>query len=293
VKNPSIFFKDSKPFTQLVGLCLLMLFGFILVVALQMVVSVPPISDAASIRFNLLWQGISQLLIFLLPMLVFAWLFQGSPSRYFCVDLHGRKWFLGLVAVVILLVWMPIIDWLTYWNEQWNLGSMEEPMRQMSQKSETLTQHLLSLTSPGDFLLQLLVVALIPAVCEELFFRGGLQQILHRWFGNIHVAVVVTALIFSLSHGDLYGIVPRFVLGLMLGYFFAYSGSIVVNICAHFFNNAMVVVLYYLYHRQMVFIDPSEPLFFSWTTTIISGLSGLMLFIVYFTKILQKETPKK
>lgn len=270
-----------------------MLFGFILLVALQMAVTVPNPSDAASIRFNLLWQGLSQLVLFLLPTLVFAWLFHGKPARYYSVNLQGRKWFLALVAIVILLVSMPIIDWITYWNDQWHLGSLEEPMRQMSQKSETLTQQLLSLTAPGDLLLQLLVVALIPAVCEELFFRGGIQQILQRWFGNVHVAIVVTALVFSLSHGDLYGAVPRFVLGLLLGYFFAFSGSIVVNICAHFFNNAMVVVLFYLYHRQLVFIDPSEPLFFSWTTTIISGLSGLMLFMVYFTKILQKETPKK
>ncbi len=293
MKNLSIFFADSKPFNQLVGLCLLVLIGFILLVALQLVVTIPQPTDAASIRLNLLWQGLSQLVLFLLPTLTFAWLFHGSPARYLHIDLHGRKWFLGFVAIVILLVLIPIVDWVTYWNEQWQLGSMEETMRQLSQRSETLTQQLLSLTTPGDLLLQLVVVALAPAVCEEVFFRGGLQQVLQRWFGNIPVAIVVTALVFSLSHGDLYGFVPRFILGLLLGYFYVASGSIVVNICAHFFNNAIVVVLYYLYHRQLIFIDPSEPLFFSWTTTIISGLSGLMLYLVYFTKILQKEHPKK
>ncbi len=270
-----------------------MFFGFILMVALQLVVSVPQPVDASSIRFYLLWQGISQLVMFLLPTLVFAWLFQEGPVRYLHVDLHGCKWFLGFVAVVILLLLMPFIDWVTYWNEQWQLGPMEEFFRQMTQKTELLTQQLLSLDSPGDLLLQLLVVALLPAICEEVFFRGGIQQILHRWFGNVHVAVVVAALIFSLSHGDLYGVVTRFVLGLMLGYFFAFSGSIVVNVCAHFFNNAIVVVLYYLYHRQLVFLDPSDSQFFSWSTTIICGLAALMLFLVYFTKILPKKSPKK
>ena len=293
MKNPSIFFADSKPFTQLVGLCLLLLMGFIFVVALQMCFAVPQPNDPTTIRINLLWQACSQICIFLIPTLVFAKLFHGSLSRFFHMDFHGRKWLLGLISIVILLVLTPLIDWLTYWNEQWQLDSMWEYLRQQSVRSEELTQKLLSLSSPVDLMLQLLLVALVPAICEEFFFRGALQQILQAWFRNMHVAVVVTALLFSLAHGDVNGLVPRFVLGLLLGYFFASSGSIVVNICAHFFNNAMVVVLYYLYHNQQIFIDPSEPLFFSWTTTIISGLSALMLFIVYFTKILQANRPKK
>lgn len=292
MKNVSIFFVSTKPFSQLLGLCFLLLLGFIMVVGLQLWLPMSQASTPGAIRFNLLWNGFSQVLIFLLPALVFAWLFQGTPTRFFNLDFVGRKWLLALVGIVVLLLLIPINDWLTYWNQQWHFGTLDEAFRQQSEQSMQLTQQLLSLTSPGDLLLQLLVVALMPAVCEEFFFRGCLQQVLHRWFGNLHVAVVVTAVIFSLAHGDMYGFVPRLVLGLLLGYLFALSGSILVNVCAHFFNNAMVVVLYYLYHRGLVPMDPSEPLFFSWTTTIICGLAGLMLFLVYFTKIVQKD-PKK
>ena len=132
----------------------------------------------------------------------------------------------------------------------------------------------------------------LPAVCEEFFFRGAFQQILQRWFGNMHVAVVATSVVFAVAHGDVYGLMPRFILGLLLGYLFTLSGSIVVNICAHFFNNTMVVLLYYLFRRQQIYLDPTEPLFFSWSTTIICGLTALMLFILYFTKIITKETTK-
>ena len=111
---------------------------------------------------------------------------------------------------------LPINDWLTAWNDQWNLGSYEDSARHITELSKMVVDRMLSLTQPADLLLQLLVIALIPAVCEELFFRGALQQILRQWFDNGYVAIAVTALIFSLVHGDVYGLVPRFVLGLLL-----------------------------------------------------------------------------
>lgn len=269
-----------------------MLVGFFLVVALQMVLPTPQPVSATAIRLTLLWQACSQVCIFLLPTLAFARLFHGESAKFLRLDLHGRKWLLGGISIAILLLLLPITDWLTYWNEQWHMGTLEEFFRSQSQKSKELTNSLLSLTSPFDLVLQLLIVALLPAVCEEFFFRGAFQQILQRWFGNMHVAVVVTSMAFAVAHGDVYGLMPRFILGLLLGYLFTLSGSIVVNICAHFFNNAMVVLLYYLFHRQQIYLDPTEPLFFSWSTTIICGLAALMLFILYFTKIITKETTK-
>lgn len=292
MKKISVFFVDSKPFSQLVGLCLLLLFGFLMVVGMQILQPMSQSPAPGAIRFNLMWQGCSQLLIFFVPALLFAWLYQRRPAEYLGLDLQGRKWLLALVGVVVMLLLVPINDWLTYWNEQWQMGSVEEVLRRQSQQSKELTQQMLSLTSPGDLCLQLLVVALLPAVCEEFFFRGCLQQVLQRWFGNRHVAVVVTAVIFSLAHGDVYGFVPRLVLGLLLGYLFVFSGSMLVNAFVHFFNNAMVVVMFYLNHRELVLIDPTEPMFFSWTTTIICGLAGLLLFLVYFTEIFKKPRPK-
>ena len=291
MKTLSFFFRDTKPFPQLVGLFFLFLLGFILATGLQMLLPVGYGSPAA-VRLSLLVQGVAQLLLFFLPAFLFVALYKGNVASYLHLDFNGRKWLLAGVAVVIFLLLVPINDWITWWNDQWNLGPLEEEMRKLSNASKATIEKMLSLSTVGDLLLQLFVVAFIPAVCEELFFRGALQQTLRQWFGNIHVAIFVTALVFSLAHGDPYGLVPRFVLGLLLGYLFYLSGSLLVNICAHFFNNALIVVLYYLYHKDLFAFSPDSPLLMPCLTTLLCTLAATALFILYFLKKDKKSHSK-
>lgn len=291
MKNISIFFKDSKPFVQLMGLFFLFVVGLIAAGAIQ---SLFPVGgkDDSSIRMQLLVQAGAQLLMFFVPALLFAFLFQGSPKNYFMANLQGKFWGLSFVAIVILLLLVPVNDWITYWNENWKLGSLDDLSRGLSNQSKQIMEQLLSLSSFGDVVLQLLVVALVPAICEELFFRGTLQQIFQCWVGNRHLAVIITALIFSVAHGDIYGLVPRFVLGLLLGYFFVLSGSILVNICAHFFNNAVVVLLYLFYHKGVLTASPSEPLQMTWSVVAMCTLAAVALFVVYFIQKGSKQPSK-
>ena len=266
--------------------------GFILATGLQMLMFVGNDSPSA-IRLSLLGQGLSQLLIFFLPAVLFVLLYKGSVAHYLHLDFHGHKWLLAGVAMVVFLLLVPINDWITWWNDQWDLGSLEAEMRRLSDASKLAIAQMLSLTSVGDLLLQLIVVALIPAVCEEIFFRGALQQILRQWFGNIHIAILVTAVLFTLAHGDFYGLVPRFVLGLLLGYMFYLSGSLLVNISAHFFNNALIVILYYLYHKGVLATSPEIPLQMPWLTTLLCTLAAVALFALYFLSKDRKNVSKK
>ena len=245
------------------------------------------------IRLGLAMQGVAQLFQFFLPAVLFVCLYKGDVATYLKLDFHGRKWLLALVAVVVFMLLVPINDWITWWNDQWEFGSLDSQMRKMSDASKIMVEKMLTLSTVGDLILQLVVVALIPAVCEELFFRGALQQILRQWFGNMHVAIVVTALVFSLAHGDMYGLVPRFVLGMLLGYLFFLSGSLLVNVCAHFFNNAVIVVLYYLYHKGMLNASPDTPLLMPWMTTLLCTLAAAALFALYFAKKSEKRPSKK
>ena len=291
MKNISVFFKDSKPLAQLVGLFFLFLVGFIIAGGMQMLL--PFAGDTpSSIRGQLAIQGCSQILMFLLPAVLFAVIFHDGAISFYKVFTDGKSWLLGLIAVVMFLLFLPLNDFLTWWNGSWNLGAWDQPLRSMSGDATRVVERLLSLTSVGDLLLQLLVVALIPAVCEELFFRGALQQTLHRWFGNPHVAILVTALFFSLAHGDIFGLVPRFLLGMMLGYLFFLSGSMVVNICAHFFNNAMVVVMFYFYHTGVISQPPTEPMLLPWGMVLMCTLAASLLFAVYFLKKKPKRHTK-
>lgn len=276
----SEFFKTAKPFTQLCGLLFFLLVGFAVAGGIQILVG--PIGEgASSVRFDLVVQMGSQLLVFLVPSLAYAVCFQGSPMRYFMVDLRARRWMQGGVAMLLMILVLPLMDWITVWNGAWDFGPLESSLRAASEYAKGATERMLSLTDTTGLVLMLLSVALIPAICEELFFRGSIQQVLCSWIGNGHAAVVVTAVVFSLAHGDLYGFVPRLLLGLLLGYLFVYSKSILVNICAHFINNAIVVVLYWLYNNRLIAINPATPLSVDVCVTLSCLLAAGIIFYFY------------
>lgn len=285
------FFRDTKPFAQLVGLFFLFLLGLIIVGGAHSIFPVGGETPSA-IRRQLAFQACSQLFMFFLPAWLFAVLFHGSAASFHKLYADGRTWLLGLIAVVVFLLLMPLNDFLTWWNGSWHLGSLEDLLRSYADAATSMVEKLLSLTTTGDLLLQLLVVALIPALCEEFFFRGALQQTLHSWFGNAHVAIIATALIFTFAHGDVYGLVPRFLMGVVLGYLFYYSGSMIVNVCAHFFNNALIVVMYYLYHIGVLSQSPSEPMLMPWGTVLVCTVGAALLFAVYFLKKSTKQASK-
>lgn len=292
MKNISFFFRDSKPAAQLLGLLFLLLVGFIMATGLQYLFPVS-FDTPSAIRWGLLSQCCSQLLIFFIPASLFAWLNYGNIGAFFKCDFHLVRWRLAFVAMVILILLIPLSDWITWWNGRWDLGAMEGGLRKLTQQSEDLVEKMLSLSGAGDVALQIFVVALVPAVCEELFFRGALQQILRQRIGNLHLAILLTALIFSLAHGDIYGLAPRFVLGVLLGYLYCLSGSLLVNVTAHFVNNAIVVVCYCLYHRGVLTASPTEPLLMPWHVTLLCTLAAVALFVIYFAIKSNKAAPKK
>lgn len=281
------FFRDTKPFGQLVGLCFSILLGFVLGIGLQLLLQANDLPQGATL--NLYSAAVMQILTFLLPTVLFSTIYYGSVGAYLKVDLRGRSWLMGGVAIVAFVLMLPANDWLTYWNANWNLGAWGDTLRQNSQLLQQTTDMMLSQDTVPYFLLQLHVVALVPAICEECFFRGALQQTLLRWVRNPHVAIIATSVIFSLAHGDILGFSPRLLLGLMLGYMFHYSGSILVNICAHFFNNAAVVVLYFLFHHNYITTPPTEPLLLPWFTTVLCTVGAMLIFVQYFTKNVQKD----
>ena len=100
------------------------------------------------------------------------------------------------------------------------------------------------LAQPGAVALiaNLLVIAILAALSEELFFRGTLQPLLHRAFGG-HAAVWTTAVIFALVHMEFTAIIPRVFLGAVLGYLYLYTRSIWIPVLGHSLNNALAVVL--------------------------------------------------
>lgn len=206
-------------------------------------------------------QGISSLLMFVVPPIVYYFITRDDhPMK----ALGFRKvaapaWTLLLASVILMYISLPITNQLGTWNEGMKLGGMFEPletwMKALEDSAAAITERMLNVNTIGGLLLNLIVIALIPAVGEELTFRGVLQQSLTRRLKSPHVAIFLSAAIFSFIHFQFYGFLPRLFLGLLLGYMFYLTGSLWASILMHFLNNGTVVVLYYLNNKGIIDID--------------------------------------
>ena len=213
-------------------------------------------------------QAITSVLTFALPVVVMTSLYyKGEQREFYGLRFGGHEWLVALAGVVAMLLVVPLNELLSEWNDTWDLGAVGDALRAVQDQNEDLVGMLLSADTVGDLVANIVVVALAAAVCEELFFRCGVQNLLERWFRNPHAAVVVTACVFSLIHGEIFSFVPRLVLGILLGYLYVYGRSPLPNMLAHFVNNALVVVLYWLVARGVLDIDPEAPIDFGWPLT--------------------------
>jgi membrane protease YdiL (CAAX protease family) len=101
----------------------------------------------------------------------------------------------------------------------------------------------------------LLMIAILPAIGEELLFRGVLLRLFREWTKNVHVAIIITALLFSFIHFQFYGFLPRFLMGVLFGYLVYWSGSLWVSVIAHFVNNGTAVIVAWLGARYFPNLD--------------------------------------
>lgn len=270
---------------HLLVLAMLSLALVVLSVVIGVALGVPDGGESGTRSLFIVWNAITQVFTFGLPPVIVARMYYRDEVRSFLrFDVSGRNWLLGLAGVVVLMLLMPLTDWLSVWNDGWHWSGMweavERELRRVGEMSQTMVELTLRECHP---LLSLLCVALVPAICEELFFRAGVQNLLQRWFKNVHVAVWVTAALFSLAHGEVFAFLPRFLLGALLGYLYVGGGSLVVNVLVHFVNNAIVVILFWLATPESGF-DPMAPLGVGWTVTLACSLAAVMLMVVTFGK---------
>ena len=194
---------------------------------------------------------------FLLPPLFCAWLWdeEHKPFRWLQMD-RGASWQIFVVAIVTMVCAIPAInllaevnsrflDWLLA-NSDWSRETIEW-MKAREEEATVLTERFLQADSFGGMLVNIGLMALMPALAEEMSFRGVLQGVIgERERRKTHIAIWVTAFIFSAIHFQFYGFVPRMLLGAMFGYMLAWTGSLWVPIVMHFVNNGVAVVSYQL-----------------------------------------------
>ena len=252
-----------------------LLFLIILFVSGLIGVAISAIFMAAGDTGMKIAQGLSSIFMFVVPPIVYYYVTRMKHQMY---DLGFRKpanpWWLLLIGVVLMFISLPVTNQLTRWNEAMSFGGvfekLEEYLKMLEETAAATTEKMLNVDTIGGLLLNLLVIALIPAVGEELTFRGVLQQGLMRRVKSPHVAILLSAAIFSFIHFQFYGFLPRMFLGILLGYMFYITGSLWTSIAMHFVNNGTAVVLYYLNNKGIIDIDPEHfgEMQYSWLITI-------------------------
>jgi membrane protease YdiL (CAAX protease family) len=164
-----------------------------------------------------------------------------------------------LLAGLAVVASFPLNTWVFELNRHLVLPEGLQPLEDWIKQKETstgeLTKFLTRIGEPARLLVALVVVAVIPAVGEEITFRGVGQNLLYRAFGNVHAAVWVSAAVFSAIHLQFYGFVPRLLLGALFGYLYVWSGSLWVPIFAHFVNNGFQLLALYLFRTRLIETD--------------------------------------
>jgi membrane protease YdiL (CAAX protease family) len=165
----------------------------------------------------------------------------------------GFNWFPIVVTVFVMIIFMAVNSVFVEWNAEFNFPDFAQGFENWARSREDsaaeLTKFLTDFGSRGELLLAFFVIAVLPAIGEELVFRGLIQQELYRGTKNIHVAIWVSAVLFSAIHFQFFGFVPRLLLGALFGYLYYWSGNLSLAILAHFVNNGVSVLALYLYQQ--------------------------------------------
>ena len=265
---------DNTPFSKFmitVGVILISAVAFT-ILAVGIVTSVYGISveemqkvmdgdSLQSLNIMRIVQTLASLGTFVLPPFFLAYTFGGNPKAYLGLD-KTPKTISFLYVILLMILATPLINFLSEVNSSMHLPgamkSLEDWMRAQEDKAAKITKQFLEMHSVKSLLFNLFMVGFLPALGEELVFRGVVQKLFHQWSKNAHLAIWVTAILFSALHMQFYGFIPRMLLGAMLGYLYLWSGSLWLPILGHFVNNGGAVLFTYLFTHGHTTIDPDK-----------------------------------
>lgn len=238
------------------------------------------LDNASDVYPFLFLQGLFSLGGFLLSAILFTKFETGTIGRSMHLDVAPKLSLVLLTAVAIVLA-QPLIEFLVELSKGLSSSPALQPLRELEEKEAAFMQGLLNYTGLGRFVLTATVVALIPALSEEFFFRGLIMRTMLRGKTNVALAIIVSGLLFAIVHVQLSNFLAIWVLGCFLGYLYYISNSLWLPVIAHFINNFLTVLLKYLYSTGNIskdFAEASSPL---WLTLIGTALFTLCIFMFY------------
>jgi len=226
-------------------LAITLLFTLILMPVISLLTFSNP-SDIGSLKMSQLLLSVG---VIVMPPIVLAYFISRNPLNFLCFYKKKINWTDIFIVVIFMIIIIPFINLLGDLNHQMVLPKMfsgiEVWMKTSEEQATLLTEKFLNIRTIQGLLFNILLISVIPAIGEELYFRGALQGVLREWKG-IRTSIWLTAIIFSTIHFQFYGFVPRMLMGAFFGYLLFWSENMWLPIVAHFTNNVIAVVFYYL-----------------------------------------------
>ncbi|MEI6901269.1 MAG: CPBP family intramembrane glutamic endopeptidase, partial [Bacteroidota bacterium] len=227
--------RESRPSAQLLFSALILIISGLVITALGMAIGkviygfsfseiekiMQDLSNPENISILKFFQTVQSIGVFIVPPFIIAIMLDGHPSTYLKYNkLPGVQSIILVVAIVFFS--NPLINWLNEINSKLTLpdwlNSVQVWMQNSEDQANKITEAFLSTTSLTALLKNLVMIAILPALGEELLFRGIVQQLLKKMYGNPHIAIWISAALFSALHLQFFGFLPRLVLGAMFGY---------------------------------------------------------------------------
>ena len=258
----------------------------------EMLEAEPTEIPSAHLSYLRLSQVIGTIGLFLVTALLFVYLNANNTGQYLKLTRPPKIFpillmvfgFLGLVsALSVLQIWMEGLSFPE------GMKALENKAREMQEQASRNQALLSSGTTTGALVINLLVMAVTPAVIEEIFFRGTLQQVLVKWWKRPFWAILVTSFVFALVHFQLFNLPILTILGFLLGLVFYWSKNLWYPIMLHFFNNGMLVVILWLEARGDLDRGTSEEVNINTLGVVISCLFGLAFIYFFYRKTTDNE----
>lgn len=195
--------------------------------------------------------------MFLLPAIIFTLLMRYDLGDFFKVNRLPSLVNI-LLAAVVIACGIVFVNFIVELNKQIPLPDRLSYLRDTQGNADALIVSFFSENSNTHFFVLVLALAILPAIAEELFFRGVIQNMLQKSGMTAMAAIVVTGFSFSVMHLEFDNFVAIWMMGIVLGWLYYYSQNLWVSIIAHFLNNFSMIALKFAFFNGVTPTDMSE-----------------------------------
>lgn len=193
--------------------------------------------------------------MFIAPALAAAVVSTRQPAQLLEIA-SPVNWRLLMLGVCVMICAMPAMNYVIWLNSQLPLpGAIEQTLKGMEDRASAMVVTLQGAHTIPNLLMSLLIVGIFAGLSEELLFRGAFQRLMSTGGINAHAAIWIAAVVFSLMHMQIYGFVPRMLLGAFFGYSLLWSRSLWVPIILHALNNSVYIVSHYISGEEASALD--------------------------------------